>query len=113
MRRATLIVAAALGGLLIGARRASCKLRPVPFQQDDSPGDHAARIDYSVESLTELFGDSDTAKVVHWRIEELKRNGFTDLLAATIGSTLDADWRKAIELVRSGCSQRVAADIVL
>jgi hypothetical protein len=116
VKRAAIIVAAAIGGLLIGARRSSGNMRPVPFQRDDSPGDRIAK-DYEREAtldrLVDLYdGDTQRASVVHWRIDQLLRAGFDDLRASTIAAT-DADWRQAIELVRSGCPHHTAADIVL
>lgn len=85
------------------------------FHRDDSQGDRVAAEtrDYSIDALAELYGDKEQAKIVHWRIGELLRAGFDELHAATIAACDDADWRHAIELVRSGCPHRTAVDIVL
>lgn len=102
---------------LIAVRASSCIIsRMARFHSDDSPGD-AMAANYGREAmldrLTDLYdGDKQRASIVTWRIEQLTRAGFDELRASTIAAT-DVDWRKAIELVRSGCSHELATDIVL
>lgn len=113
MRRLA-ILAAMIGGLLIGARRSSCKLgavsgRPHP---GDSPGDRMAQSEATLESLERLYDDKRRAQIVWWRIEQLRRAGFDELRANTIAAT-DVDWHRAIELVKAGCDHVTAANIVL
>ena len=56
---------------------------------------------------------SEKAKVESWRLHVLMEAGFPLPLAEKLAAALDADLHDAVELVRSGCDPRVAAEILL
>jgi hypothetical protein len=56
---------------------------------------------------------SEKAKVESWRLHVLMEAGFPLPLAEKLAAALDADLHEAVQLVRSGCDPRVAAEILL
>jgi hypothetical protein len=107
VKRAAIIVASTIGGLLIGARRLSCKMQTV--SDHTHPAD-----DYetTLDSLEKFYNDENEAKIVWWRITQLRKAGFDELRANTIAAT-GADWRRAVDMVEAGCDHVTAANIVL
>ena len=59
-----------------------------------------------------IFLDED-ARVLDWRIEELLRAGFPELLALELAATIEVDLHSAIELRQRGCPAETAARILL
>ncbi len=55
---------------------------------------------------------SDREKVESWRLHVLIEAGFPLPLAERIAAS-EADLHRAVELVRSGCSPKTAAEILL
>jgi hypothetical protein len=51
--------------------------------------------------------------VESWRLHVLMEAGFPLPLAEKLAGALDADLHEAVQLVRSGCDPRVAAEILL
>ncbi|MDX6397278.1 MAG: hypothetical protein QOJ43_686 [Gaiellaceae bacterium] len=56
---------------------------------------------------------SERAKVESWRLHVLIEAGYPLPLAEKVAAALDADLHEAVELVRSGCEPRTAAEILL
>jgi hypothetical protein len=56
---------------------------------------------------------SERAKVESWRLHVLIEAGYPLALAEKLAAALEADLHEAVELVRSGCSPRTAAEILL
>jgi hypothetical protein len=59
-----------------------------------------------------IFVDAD-AQVLDWRIEELLRAGFPELLALELAATLEVDLHTAVGLRERGCPAETAARILL
>jgi hypothetical protein len=55
---------------------------------------------------------SDRDKVASWRLHQLIEAGYPVHLAERLAHS-EADLHRAVELVRSGCDARVAAEILL
>ncbi len=64
--------------------------------------------------LTEIVEQhqSDRDKVASWRLHQLIEAGYPVHLAERLAHS-EADLHRAVELVRSGCDARVAAEILL
>jgi hypothetical protein len=50
--------------------------------------------------------------VERWRAEELERAGYPEDVAAELAMRVDVDLHRAVELVRSGCTPELAAEIL-
>jgi hypothetical protein len=59
-----------------------------------------------------IFLDED-ARVLDWRIEELLRAGFPELLALELAATNEVDLHVAVKLRQQGCPAETAARILL
>jgi hypothetical protein len=55
---------------------------------------------------------TDRDKVASWRLHQLIEAGYPVHLAERLAHS-DADLHRAVELLRSGCDARVAAEILL
>lgn len=66
-------------------------------------------------SATELreLEETEHQRVERWRAEELERAGYELSAAATLAASSDVDLHLAIELLKRGCSQDVAMQILL
>jgi len=66
-------------------------------------------------SLTEIeiVIDTEDARVVSWRAEELIRAGFDEFDALDLALERHVDLHQAIEIVRRGCPPATAARILL
>ena len=64
--------------------------------------------------MTEIVEDqqTDRDKVASWRLHQLIEAGYPVHLAERLAHS-DADLHRAVELLRSGCDARVAAEILL
>jgi hypothetical protein len=52
-------------------------------------------------------------QVERWRIAELERAGYEPHAAKALGSRLDVDLHRAVDLVRRGCAPELALQILL
>jgi hypothetical protein len=57
--------------------------------------------------------DSEQERIEQWRAEELERAGYAPRQAARIAARQDIDLHLAVDLVRSGCSPDLAAQILI
>jgi hypothetical protein len=57
--------------------------------------------------------ESEEARVVEWREQELLRAGYQPTAARALARRTDVDLHKAVDLVRSGCAAELAARILL
>jgi hypothetical protein len=55
---------------------------------------------------------SEQELVERWRAEELERAGYPEGVAAELAMRNDVDLHRAVELVRSGCTPALAAEIL-
>jgi len=64
--------------------------------------------------MTEIveYEQSDRDRVASWRLHQLIEAGYPVHLAERLAQS-DADLHRAIELLRSGCEAKVAAEILL
>jgi hypothetical protein len=64
--------------------------------------------------MTEIVEDhqTDRDKVASWRLHQLIEAGYPVHLAERLAHS-EADLHRAVELLRSGCDARVAAEILL
>ena len=64
--------------------------------------------------MTEILehDQSERDKVASWRLHQLIEAGYPVHLAERLAHS-EADLHRAVELVRSGCDARVAAEILL
>ncbi len=66
-------------------------------------------------STTELHerDETEVERVERWRAEELERAGYDMSAVAVLAASSDVDLHLAIDLLRQGCSQDVAMQILL
>ena len=57
--------------------------------------------------------ESEEARVMEWREQELLRAGFQPTAASALARRPDVDLHRAVDLVRSGCDPELAARILL
>jgi hypothetical protein len=62
---------------------------------------------------TEEKGQSETRRVLEWRLAQLRRGGFEPEDAALLASHLEVDLHEALALVRRGCPPKTALRILL
>jgi hypothetical protein len=60
-----------------------------------------------------LVVDTELERIEAWRAEELQRAGYDRRAAAELASRHDVDLHVAVDLVRSGCAQDLALEILL
>jgi hypothetical protein len=56
---------------------------------------------------------TEEERVFEWRLEELFRAGFPDVLAVELAGSRDVDLHRALDLVACGCPPETAARILL
>jgi hypothetical protein len=66
----------------------------------------------AIDVQTPIFVDDDI-RVLDWRIEELLRAGFPELIALELAATTQVDLHAAVRLVERGCPAETAARILL
>jgi hypothetical protein len=66
-----------------------------------------------IVTAAELLHDSELTQVERWRIAELERAGYEPHAAKALGSRLDVDLHRAVDLVRRGCAPELALQILL
>ena len=64
-------------------------------------------------TAAEILHDSELTEVERWRIDELERAGYESHAAKALGSRLDVDLHRAVDLVRRGCAPELALQILL
>ncbi len=57
--------------------------------------------------------ETEEERVFEWRLEELFRGGFSDVLAVELAAARDVDLHEALDLVARGCPPDTAARILL
>jgi len=57
--------------------------------------------------------ESEEARVMEWREQELLRAGYQPTAARALARRHDVDLHRAVDLVRSGCDPELAARILL
>jgi hypothetical protein len=57
--------------------------------------------------------ESEEARVVEWREQELLRAGYQPTAARALARRHDVDLHEAVDLVRAGCDPELAARIFL
>jgi hypothetical protein len=62
---------------------------------------------------TEALEAGETALIRAWRLEALERGGYDQPLANELAEHGDVDLHLAVDLLRRGCSQELAAKILL
>jgi hypothetical protein len=62
---------------------------------------------------SELVLETELGRVVEWRMRELRRAGYDERAARSIGEQVDVDLHRAIDLLRSGCPPETALRILL
>ena len=64
-------------------------------------------------TAVEMLHESELTQVERWRIAELERAGYEPSAAKALGSRLDVDLHRAVDLLRQGCSPELALQILL
>jgi len=64
-------------------------------------------------AITEFEPVTEEEQVMHWRIEELERAGYTPTDAIAMAFDATVDLHVAVDLVRRGCPHDVALRILL
>lgn len=64
-------------------------------------------------TAAELQENQELALVEAWRLEELKRGGYSPRAAAELAARHDVDLHRAVDLLRSGCDEELALRILL
>jgi hypothetical protein len=62
---------------------------------------------------TQAFEAGETATIRAWRLEALERGGYEQPLAMELAEHGEVDLHFAVDLLRRGCSQELAAQILL
>ena len=57
--------------------------------------------------------NDEVERIEAWRAEELRRAGYDRRAATTVASRHDIDLHLAVDLMRGGCSQELALNILL
>ncbi len=60
-----------------------------------------------------LVEDTEMERVEAWRAEELRRAGYDRRAAAELAARHDVDLHVAVDLVRRGCPEQLALEILL
>lgn len=61
----------------------------------------------------QLAEDTETERVIRWRVEELERAGYDSRMALLLGLRTDVDLHLATDLLGRGCSPRTAVRILV
>lgn len=63
--------------------------------------------------LTDSDPEDETVAIYQWRLEELERAGYSAAAASTLAFRDDVDLHEAAALVKSGCPEELALEILL
>lgn len=61
----------------------------------------------------QLPDETEVARIIRWRRAELERAGYDKLAATTIAMDTEVDLHLATDLLRRGCSPKLALRILL
>ncbi len=64
-------------------------------------------------TAAEIQESPELALVEAWRLEELQRAGYSAFAAKELAARLDIDLHRAVDLLRSGCGEELALQILL
>jgi hypothetical protein len=64
-------------------------------------------------TAAEIQENPELALVEAWRLEELRRAGYSALAAKELAARLDVDLHRAADMLRSGCGEELALRILL
>lgn len=64
-------------------------------------------------TAAEIQENPELALVEAWRFEELRRAGYTVSAAKELAARQDIDLHRAADLLRSGCGEQLALQILL
>jgi hypothetical protein len=64
-------------------------------------------------TAAELVHENELTQVERWRADELERAGYDSRAASTLAQRHDVDLHAAADLIRNGCSQELALQILL
>ena len=64
-------------------------------------------------TAAELVYESELTQVERWRVDELERAGYDPRAAMTLAARHDIDLHLASDLLRRGCAQELALQILL
>jgi hypothetical protein len=62
---------------------------------------------------TEVAYESELARVVGWRLKELRRAGYGEAGARALAERVEIDLHRATDLLKSGCPEETALRILL
>jgi hypothetical protein len=57
--------------------------------------------------------ETESERVLRWRVDELKRAGYDDRLALKLALRRHVDLHRAVRLLRQGCDPALAARILV
>jgi hypothetical protein len=61
----------------------------------------------------EIHPESEADRIAAWRLEELRRAGYTPRAAAKLAVASDVDLHVAVDLLAHGCDPKLALKILL
>ncbi len=64
-------------------------------------------------TAAELVQENELSQVERWRADELERAGYDSPAASTLARRHDVDLHAAADLMRKGCPQELALQILL
>jgi hypothetical protein len=64
-------------------------------------------------TAAEIQESPELALVEAWRFEELQRAGYSAFAAKQLATRLDVDLHRAVDLLRGGCGEELALQILL
>ena len=63
-------------------------------------------------TAAQIIEETEAARVIRWRAEELERAGFDHDAAAELAARTDVDLHRATQLLESGCPVELALQIL-
>ena len=63
-------------------------------------------------TAAQIIEETEAARVIRWRAEELERAGFDAAAAAELAARSDIDLHRATALLESGCPAELALEIL-
>jgi hypothetical protein len=64
-------------------------------------------------AAAEAVFETELTQVERWRADELERAGYDEAASVTLAARLDIDLHLAADLLRKGCPQHLALEILL
>ena len=75
-------------------------------------GEQRSEVDVSATDV-QVHEETEHERVARWRAEELERAGYEVSAVAVLAAASDVDLHLAIDLLRRGCSEDLALQILL